>query len=104
MASILDFSAFLSPSVIHLQSDTLILWKKNSKGMAKTDGLIQQYQSEVTALYNKRIELSRHLANQHCTDYIEQHRRLLLLDAMYTDTAYALKLLIRSKEGRNKIL
>ena len=73
------------------------------KMATEIDKLIQQYQTEITALYIKRRTVSRQLVNLRDKDYTAQHRRLVLLGEMYVDTVYALELLIRSKEGRNRI-
>lgn len=74
------------------------------KMATEMDELIRQYQSDISMLYNKRMKLSYHLGAYRGNDFDVQRRRLIQLDERYSDTTYALKLLIRSREGRNKIL
>lgn len=65
------------------------------------DGLIQEYQDEITMLYNKRMELSRQLHHYRGAESRLQSKRLEQLNEMYSDTVFALKLLVRSKQDYN---
>ena len=59
------------------------------------DKLLQEYQQEATALYNRRMELMREKEDAKGQESIELERRLRILDEMYYDVCYAIKLMVK---------
>lgn len=59
------------------------------------DKLLQEYQQEATALYNRRMELMREKEDAKGQESIELERRLRILDEMYYDVCYAIKQMVK---------